>query len=397
MNNKKKFIIIGIIIFTVILVSIPLYSTYKKSQMNKLIDITNKFFEEYVKKGKESYAKDNMNATYKATEIKIVAGDKNEFVGQVYFEIDIDVNGERDYTSTERTMRIKKMDKDEYKVVDEGNSVTIDGLKSVNYSNKDKDKELLNKTKEELDSLEFKKVAGIYYSIEWDGIKLSYDKKKTWVDVPIPNEYALSNCSKDKNNMYLKENTYYISHKKTAFISTNESDILITISDDKGKSWNKVTLENAYQGGELFIGFSSNDVGYCTTTTDTAMGKQYNYIYVTKDGGKSWNEIGNTNEVYSRVVTGIGFLDDKIGFVGFRYESENNPTVYRTDNAGVTWEKLEIHLPYEYASDYATPRTPKFKNDKGILPVNLRDNNKTIYFISDDKGKIWEYSSNINE
>ncbi|MBO3446518.1 hypothetical protein [Clostridium sp. CCUG 7971] len=79
---------------------------------------------------------------------------------------------------------------------------------------------------------------------------------------------------------------------------------------------------------------------------------------MTKDGGKSWNEIGNTNEVYSRVVTGIGFLDDKIGFVGFRYESENNPTVYRTDNAGVTWEKLEIHLPYEYASDYATPRTP---------------------------------------
>ncbi|WP_042274599.1 hypothetical protein [[Clostridium] dakarense] len=178
MNKKKRFIIMGIIIFAVILISIPLYFNYQKKQMNKLIDITNKFFEEYVKESKESYTKNNMNATYKPTEIIIIAGDKNEFLAKVYFEIDIDVDGERDYTSTERTMRIKKNDNNEYKIVDEGNSATIDGLKLVNYSNKDKDKELLNKTKEELDTSEHKKVAGIYYSIEPDGIKLSYDKKK---------------------------------------------------------------------------------------------------------------------------------------------------------------------------------------------------------------------------
>lgn len=80
--------------------------------MNKLIDITNKLFEEHVKEGEKSYTKNNMKATYKSTETRIVAGDKNEFVGQVYFEIDIDVKGEKDYTSTERIMRIKKMKND---------------------------------------------------------------------------------------------------------------------------------------------------------------------------------------------------------------------------------------------------------------------------------------------
>ena len=89
----------------------------------------------------------------------------------------------------------------------------------------------------------------------------------------------------------------------------------------------------------------------------------------TKDGGKAWTEIGNTNETSARVVTGVGFLDDKVGFVGFRYEDNNNLIVYRTDDEGSTWKELEINLPYEYASDYATPISLYVKCDKVMLPV----------------------------
>ncbi|MDU5022069.1 MAG: hypothetical protein E6269_16130 [Clostridiales bacterium] len=124
------------------------------------------------------------------------------------------------------------------------------------------------------------------------------------------------------------------------------------------------------------------------------MGKQYSYIYITTDGGKTFNEIGNTNEVYPRIITGVGFLDEKIGFVGFRYENDNNPTVYRTEDSGSTWEKLDIKLPVEYISDYATPLKLKFEKDIIMLPVKLRDSDKVINFISKDKGLTFEYSEN---
>lgn len=390
MNNKRKIIIAISSLLIILVSSIPLYSIYKKQQINKLIEITNDLFKEYIQKQEDNYKNMNMTATYKPTETVIVAGDKNEFIGQVYFELNVDVNGENDYTSAEHKMRIKKISNNEYKVIQEGVDVTNENLEIVNYSNKDTKK--IDKTKAEIEKTEYEKVAGVYYSIDNNGLRLSYDKNETWESVPIPNEYLISNIEEEGSIMKLKTDNCYISHKKTAFISTNQSDILLTITDDKGKTWEDVVFEGAYQGGDLYIGFSSNDVGYFALTTDVAMGRQNNYIYTTKDGGKTWSEIGNTNEVYARVVTGVGFLDDKIGFVGFRYEDNNNPKVYRTDDAGSTWKELEIHLPYEYASDYATPLSPYVKDDKVMLPVKLRDSNIVINFISNDKGLTWEFS-----
>ena len=142
----------------------------------------------------------------------------------------------------------------------------------------------------------------------------------------------------------------------------------------------------------MFIGFSDQDHGYCVVTTDVAMGKQYSFVYITTDGGKTFKEIGNTNEVYPRVITGVGFLDEKIGFIGFRYENDNNPTVYRTDDSGDTWHKLDIKLPANYTYDYATPLSLKFNDGIIMLPVKLRDNDKIINFISTDKGLTFKYS-----
>lgn len=390
MKNKKKIILSAVCIIILMILSIVGYKIYKKYEMNTLVNIANEFFEDHCKKGEEQYEKMNMKATYKNNETVIVAGDKNEFVAMVYFELNVDVNGENDYTSSYYKMRIKKDEKGKYKLIKEGNDVTVDGLKLVDYSNKQNDNEDLSKIVEDINENENKKHLGIYWQTTFNGLRVSYNKEKSWVGVPIPNEYLVSNI--DYNESKLKENTYYITHKNTAFVSNFNSDILITSTLDKGKTWNKVELKDAYQGGEMFIGFSSREFGYCVVTTDVAMGKQYSYIYITTDGGKTFEKIGNTNEVYPRVITGVGFLNEKIGFIGFRYENDNNPTVYRTYDSGNTWEKLDIKLPTDYSGDYATPLNLKFKDDMIMLPVQLRDNDKTINFISTDKGLTFEYS-----
>ena len=388
LNRKQKVAILLVLIL--ILAGVILYPFYKKTQMNKLVGISNEFFKEYIKENEEFYNSKNMGAIYNPKETVIIAGDSKEFVSQVFFELIVEANGESEDTSGQYKMRIKKVN-GQYELIDSGNLVSSDGLSLVNYSSQEKEKEDINETKEDISSESYKTKAGIYYTIGSMKIRLSYNKKKDFVDVPISYEYIDSNIDSEKRYL-LKDNTYYITHKKTAFISTNQNDILITISNDKGKTWDKVVIENGYQGGDLFIGFTSQDVGYYAITTDVAMGKQNSYIYITKDGGKTWSEIGNTNGVYPHVITGVGFLDDKIGFIGFRYESNNNPIVYRTEDAGLTWEELSIKLPYEYASDYATPLSPSFDGEKGILPVKLRDNDTTINFVTKDKGLTWDYS-----
>lgn len=402
MNSKKKIIISVLSLITIIILSILLYPIYNKIQLKRLIEVSNTLFEEYIEKGEKSYLNKNMKAEYKPTETVIVAGNNKEFVSQIFYEVNIDVDGEKDFVSSQHTMKIKKVKHNEYEVVEEGKDVSIENLNFLYFSSKNNDR--INKVIDDVENSDNNKTSAVEYSADANHISLSYDSGKSFVEVPIPKDYILSNVEEPyfENpsdappiiEPLLKENTFYLSHDKTAFISTNQSDILITISDDNGKSFYDYKLKDAYQGGDLYIGFSSKDVGYFAHTTDVAMGTQYNYIYITTDGGKTFNEIGNTNEVYHRVVTGLGFIDDKIGLVGFRYESDNNPTVYRTDDSGITWNKLELNLPYEYSSDYATPLSPKFKDDMIVLPVKLRDNNVTINFVSSDKGVTWEYSSN---
>lgn len=95
-------------------------------------------------------------------------------------------------------------------------------------------------------------------------------------------------------------------------------------------------------------------------------------------------------------MTGAGFATDKIGLVGFRYETDNNPTVYRTADGGSTWKKLYIKLPSQYKDDFATPLCPIFKGAKGLLPVTLRDAQKTIQYISYDYGETWKFDKAVD-
>lgn len=190
MKKSIKFIITIISIIIMVCLFIVGYSIYKKHEMDSLIDVTNNFFNEYAKKGEASYEEKGMKAVYTNKETEIVAGDKNEFMAMVYF--DVNVNGEKDFTSSYHKMRIKKDNNGNYTLIDEGNMVDRDGLEIVNYSNKQKQKDNLSEIKEEIDKNEIKKNLGIYYQMTPNGLELSYNKQKDWVSVPIPNEYLIS-------------------------------------------------------------------------------------------------------------------------------------------------------------------------------------------------------------
>ncbi|MDR1060042.1 MAG: hypothetical protein LBL83_02260 [Clostridiales bacterium] len=89
-------------------------------------------------------------------------------------------------------------------------------------------------------------------------------------------------------------------------------------------------------------GFVSESGGWFIGSTGVAMGHQENYVYLTHDGGKTWQETGNVNDEWPRVLTCGGFADDKAGFLCFRYDIENIGRIYHTADGGKTWEILDI-------------------------------------------------------
>lgn len=227
------------------------------------------------------------------------------------------------------------------------------------------------------------------YSLDEDGnIVLSYHNGVTTATAPLkPDTDELYNAG------------FYISDRKTAIAyGGGDGPVQVLISDDMGSTWNTYNVESAkYCGFTKYIGFLTENDGYLVVSPGVALGNSYNYVFLTSDGGKTWTQIGNPNDVYSRVMTGAGFATKSIGFIGYRVDFEAGPAIYRTADGGYTWEKLGVTVPNEY--DYNTPLSPVFFGAYGVYPVEYRaddDETKMFYLTSSDYGMTWTYDENYN-
>lgn len=131
-------------------------------------------------------------------------------------------------------------------------------------------------------------------------------------------------------------------NKKEGFVcAANSDDIthsnaLILYTKDGGHSW-----EKKYQSPRPFettwkVSFPSRHVGYVTIQSynpDTTVKQQR--IAKTTDGGNSWHEVNLCEDATAREF-GIGFVNEKLGFVG----TMNNG--YQTSDGGLNWTKINI-------------------------------------------------------
>lgn len=179
---------------------------------------------------------------------------------------------------------------------------------------------------------------GVSYYLDEDGnVMLSYGDGNEPVKAPL----VLSSDKSDKERMV--ENTgFFISNEITA-IACGKTDssgpITVIISGDRGKTWDNVSIDFDKNASWINIGFTTKNNGWMIISSCVGMGQEQHYLYTTFDRGKSWTLVdGNINDVYSRMLSGTGFINDKIGFVGFRYEFDSQVVVYMTQDGGLTWK-----------------------------------------------------------
>ncbi|MED4353878.1 hypothetical protein P9265_16295 [Schinkia azotoformans] len=235
-------------------------------------------------------------------------------------------------------------------------------------------------------------IGGSYSLDEGGNVTISYGDGMNSVKAPL---VLSSDVGDAKPN---PENTgFFISDELTAIAyGEPDSPALITVikSVDRGKSWDKVSIDFDNNVSWINIGFTTKNDGWMVICSFVGMGQELHYLYTTSDGGKSWMFVdGNINDVYNRMLSSAGFINDKIGFVGFRYESDSQAMIYMTQDGGLTWSKVNIGLPEEYQKYKQTPLSPAFDGENIVLPILLTNEKgevKTVYMTSSDDGRSWK-------
>jgi bla regulator protein BlaR1 len=238
--------------------------------------------------------------------------------------------------------------------------------------------------------------AGHSYSLDDQGnVIISYNNGENITKAPltldVSDEYIMG--------MEAYETGFYISEEKTAVVygyANGAMPLHVLISDDMGKSWNDYTIEGAQGYDTKFVGFLTKEDGWIVTGGSAGVGRSVNSVYRTSDGGKTWTELGNPNDLYPEHLTGAGFSTKDIGFLGFRVYTDKDPIVYWTQDAGKTWEKYEMAMP-EFDAYTKTPMSPVFWDAKGLWPISIRkdDNTFTVYMTSQDYGRTWTYDDSV--
>ncbi|MEH7347628.1 glycosyl hydrolase [Gottfriedia acidiceleris] len=155
--------------------------------------------------------------------------------------------------------------------------------------------------------------------------------------------------------------------------------------------------------------FLSKEVGYKLNVADKALGSTFYSLSKTTNGGNTWTVINN--DPYSGTVggaSGIVFLDDKIGFLGAVNPSSNEGALYRTDDGGISFKKLNF-TPHEVKLEngqsimpFDTPGVP-FETS-GVLSILVGqgsdgdyNGNSSELYQSVDKGQTWKFVKEIKK
>lgn len=153
--------------------------------------------------------------------------------------------------------------------------------------------------------------------------------------------------------------------------------------------------------------YLSDKVGYRLVEAGAALGSRFYALYGTRDGGATWKVInGDPFSGWSGGAAGITFLNDKLGFLALSHSGGSYADLYRTDDGGLSYKKIELPEVKVKLDDEKTynpfdfPEMP-YKED-GTLKVLVEQGSDGDYngvskalYESKDEGKTWKYVKEV--
>ncbi|PED09286.1 WD40/YVTN/BNR-like repeat-containing protein [Bacillus pseudomycoides] len=249
---------------------------------------------------------------------------------------------------------------------------------------------------------------------KWNESKyeLVYYGKRNWGY----NTEGIININEDGTEHNLKEATSeIIGYTVSIFVPGKEKELVPARYNLIGDpNWSKPNQKSSKEKQQDLTNskeqfYLSKEVGYKLTITEKALGSAFYSLSKTTDGGKTW-EVINTDPFIGGIgsVSGITFINDKLGFLGAIRPSGTNGEVYRTDDGGISFKKVN-YTPHEVKLDsgqsispFDSPGMPYEKDGVFNMLVGQGadgdyNGDSSVLYQSKDKGETWEYIKEVKK
>ncbi|WP_244835009.1 hypothetical protein [Clostridium sp. BJN0001] len=166
------------------------------------------------------------------------------------------------------------------------------------------------------------------------------------------------------------------------------------------------TSSSSKSNDEFYI---SKEVGYKLEITGAAAGRRSYSLNGTTDSGKTWAIINKDPfKGDMGVASGITFINDKIGFLGLSLSGGASGQLYRTDDGGISFKKVNIEEHKvkldsgEYVNPFDLPSMPYEKGETYNMLIGQGSDGdynggSNALYESKDNGKTWKFIKEVEK
>lgn len=189
---------------------------------------------------------------------------------------------------------------------------------------------------------------------------------------------------------FINEDTAYF-----AYFSQEKHLVVLQYTVDGAKNWNKTILPGTLEMGVggILLSFEDEMTGYLLVESEPAAGKTEKTLYVTKDGGKSLEKVGEP-DMRNHPCDLLFFTEDN-GFIITMYYGEE-PYMYQTTDGGMSWNPISVEIPEDMDFSYVNGYSLELKEgskEEAILILEGVGIEKKVYleYVTKDEGRTWEF------
>lgn len=188
--------------------------------------------------------------------------------------------------------------------------------------------------------------------------------------------------------------------------SNNQSNVIygdgIYRSEDGGKSWKNMGLQNSAHIGGIVIDPQNSDIVYAAAYGPFHSAGGDRGIYKTMDAGKTWRKVLNVNENtgfseihmdprFHNTLYAVAHIRQSIGYTTISGGDESG--IYRSVDSGATWKKLTGGLPSENVGRIGVAISPA---NPDVVYALVQAKEEGGLYRSSDRGISWTKQSGYN-
>jgi photosystem II stability/assembly factor-like uncharacterized protein len=167
-------------------------------------------------------------------------------------------------------------------------------------------------------------------------------------------------------------------------------------TSDGGLTW--TSFQVPFGGG--VIKFLDSNTGRVLADRGAGAGSQSVEVFQTSDGGANWLSIYNNDPTrpdssntlpLGGIKNGMTFLDANTGWVTGTRPVDGEIYLFVTHDGGISWEEQPITLPPGYSAYQYMAQPPIFFGNEGFLPLGIFMNSSTdfTFYVTHNGGTTW--------